>query len=377
MFSRQIIITTTLTLAALIFGPSAAAQSVSHLFESKNHYTGPVAHEIASFKDASYVTSLAFSADGKLIATNFSQVTDIRIWHWEPHSSRVIQTVHKPLFTGTADLWNTLRFSSDGRFLASAHGSSAMTGGGSFCRVWNIKSWAVAVDLPAPNVPIQLGSLTFSPDGKTFSVALTRGAERTDGPATGEITIYSTDSWSPVGVIDLASLSPTSLVVSSDGRFAAVGGDILSLNHTLLPTIMIADLRETRVVKTINPFPPQSRIEELGWSADGARLAASGFPFLAGGTLNGSVVRVFDVASGTQISADESSQVYHVDTLTYTRNDKYLIEVGLDNSVRIWDSQQKTMLQSIPVATNAAAVSNDGHYLALADEKRVSVWELK
>jgi WD40 repeat protein len=63
--------------------------------------------------------------------------------------------------------------------------------------------------------------------------------------------------------------------------------------------------------------------------------------------------------------------------LFYTPDGKYLIEAGLNQAVRIWDANQKTLLQTIPIDANAAVISNDGHYLALAEQKRVGIWELK
>jgi hypothetical protein len=77
------------------------------------------------------------------------------------------------------------------------------------------------------------------------------------------------------------------------------------------------------------------------------------------------------------VSADESSDNTHVLGLHYTADGKYLIEGGLKQSVRIWDSGQTMLLQTIPVDPTALAVSSDSRYLAIAVDRDVAVWELK
>jgi WD40 repeat protein len=152
MFIRHSMDVTALIFAGLISAcPAMAQSSPSHLFESKDHYAGSVAHEIASFEDGSFVTSLAFSADGKLIATNFSQVGGVRIWQWAS-PGRLLKSLQKPPFTGTPGLWDTLRFSADGRILAAADQWNRESAGGTYCRFWDAKNWAIVHDLAEPRL---------------------------------------------------------------------------------------------------------------------------------------------------------------------------------------------------------------------------------
>ena len=62
MFSCQSLSIAVLALAGLVSTSPADAQSVGHLFESKDHYTGPVAKKLAEFKESKelYAAALAF-----------------------------------------------------------------------------------------------------------------------------------------------------------------------------------------------------------------------------------------------------------------------------------------------------------------------------
>jgi WD40 repeat protein len=374
MFSRHSFAIVGLAIAALISARPAGAQ-VRHLFESKAHYSGPIANEIASFNDDSYVSSLSFSADGKELAANFSQQLSIRVWRWAP-PSRLVRTVQKPQDTASA-LWDILNFSPDGQVFAAAYQWSGASMGGSYARVWNTKTWQIEHEFLEPTFGVEFAGKVFSKDGKNLVSAQRRASHRQGDPSINEIGIYATNSWERVGSIGISPLVPVAIVLSRDDRYAAVSGWVPSPNNTDQSKVVIANLTERSIVRTIVPFPPQMRLEQLSWSVDGLRVAVSGMPFLAGGELKDSEVRVFDVATGELVSADGSTQNSHVTGLFYTSDGKYLIECGLNQTVRIWDAAQKTLLQIIPINANAAAVSNDGHYLALAEERRVGIWELK
>ena len=337
---------------------------------------GAVATEISGFQDNFYVTSLAFNFNGTNLATNFSQQLDIHIWEWRGRS-HIIRTLQKPPYTGSADLWDSLRYSADGHFLAIAHERTDTNAGGSYIQIWNAGTWAIDHDISQPHLAIKAGGVAFAPDSRHFVHAVEREADTVGDPPYDAIIVYSTKSWTPEFTVPISPLTPGSLALSPDGHFAAIGGTVAEPNNVIQSRIVIVDLTIHEIVQTINPFPAQCLLEHLTWSGDGTRIASGGLPFLDGCALIGSTVRVFDAKTGKAMSSDQSSGNAHIVGLQYTSDGKYLIEGGLHESVRIWDAAQKTLQQTIAVAPTALAVSNDDHYLAIAAGKAVSIWRLK
>ncbi len=362
---------------------SNATFPVKRLFESKDHYTGPIATKIAEFQDGSLsqdiknfkdgglislvsaneIWSLVFSPDGKYLATGPAMGTNVRVWSWQG-SSHIVQNLTIPSSTVTE---SGLRFSPDGRLLAVGH--DRWVNQDSVVRIWNAESGVVDHEIHDPNGGGRPLSLAFSPGGQWMI--------RLDGqmdPARPVDTVlaYSTSTWEKVWGLRTYPFHPKTVEISPDGKFAAVGGDVIAPGVADDPTsILIIDLTKHVILRRIGT-PEMSGADHLAWSPDGKNI-------VAGGVIDGGYggIRLFDAISGRAI-ADESRQGGRISAVSYARDGAYLIVSRSGGGVEIWDGSLKTLLQEIPTkSAGATTVSQDGRYLAVVDFSRISIWELK
>jgi WD40 repeat protein len=110
----------------------------------------------------SLVESMAFSHDGKLLASGSFQEMKI----WDPESGAVKQTL-----TGFADRVVTMHFSADGKYLATGGGAATEDGE---IKVFDVTNWKPVGEYKSPHSDTVLG-VCFSPDSKMLA---TCGADK-------------------------------------------------------------------------------------------------------------------------------------------------------------------------------------------------------
>jgi WD40 repeat protein len=147
MFSRQRLSIAALTVAGLLVARSTAAQSLSHLFESKDHNTGSVAHKVAEFHEDFVVSSVDFSADGTQLATNaMVNGMDVHIWKWHGQP-QIVRALNKNAAAGDG---RALRYSTDGSILAVGHTRATQANGFGLIRIWNTRTGEIVHDIAEP-----------------------------------------------------------------------------------------------------------------------------------------------------------------------------------------------------------------------------------
>jgi WD40 repeat protein len=361
------------------------------LFESKGKSMKDVAVKVAELVEQNKfnVRGLDFSADGKQLAV-VSAGYKINIWDWQ--NNHIVHTVEKMQGVNDGLATEPIRYSPDGRLFVSC--SDTVT------RIWSTETWNIIHDITNSNYR-GCNAIGFTPDGKSLvQVAGLMGAGN-------NLTIYDTSSWKPLWSLHTIPFYPAALSISPDGKFAAIGGQIINPRRwpqndqpvTPRPVfgsppladqslIVIVDLVQRKIVRVIsNTVGFDSG--QLAWSVDGVYITAigrRGWDSSAnqgeGGYTSGlDTVMVFDAHTGKQIAGEQLEDI-EAASLRYTPDGRYLIE-GVMNGrgsglgVRIWDGQHRKLLQKISGEVSGLAVSQDGHYFAMGEVQKTVIWQLK
>ena len=371
IFQRRIALLAALALCAL---PLIAQGSLWSRLGLTGNHTKDVATEVADLHEDGNVYGLAFSPDGRELATVLSDQLSIHVWDWR--AGRIIPTFKKVQGGWQAEAPMPLAYSPDGRFLATCQ-----TGTGDVViQVWNAKTGAPVHDMADSLGGVGCNSIAFSPDSRRLFAALDR-FPKTPGD---NVRAYSTRTWQPVWGLRTGPLGLNTLAVSPNGQFLAAGGltyvppDAPHPYGALQTRIVIIDIARRAIVRGFAAFPIAipghiSNLWQLAWSPDGVHLAAS----LGDAVPGTDAVRIFDARTGALVTGETTPDESDIYGLRYTPNGKYLIESTLSGHVLIWDGQHRHLLQSIRGEPECLAVSADSRYLALGGDHQVQVWRLK
>ncbi len=363
-------------LASVAFPRLRAAGPLEHLFQSKDHYTGPVATKLAEFKEDFYPSALAFNGDGSQLAVNFMVASDgVHVWNWRDPKGRP-RILAFP--GGTGDGY-ALSYSPDGKVLAVRHNPM---NDGRVIRVWIAKTGELEHDVVEQDI---IGrddkgyakGVAFSPDGQFLVLTISRFVN----DSRNQVLAFQTNTWDTAWALRTSPFQPDLVAFSPDGKLLALcGGEGPRVGTPPTPKILVFDIATRQVVRTIDaPFPDYISPSALAWSPDGLHLAAGG---CAGCVRESDIppssetVNVFEVETGSRV-ATVRGRVSSLNGLAYSPNGKYLIAGSIDDSVRIMDGHTYTLLQKIPGDGRFVAVSRDSRYLAISAFPRISVWELK
>jgi len=376
--------------------PGVSAPKRGNVPDEKD--TGEVATEIAQLIEKSpfNVWGLDFSPDGKYLAAVSPSSNEIHVWDWR--NRRIVRTLEKVKQGSSSGLaTEPLRYSPDGRMLANCHRRAA---GNVVIRIWNTETAAIVRDITTPQLGI-CRAIGFTPDGGSF-------AWISDRPKGDQLMIHSTESWESIWGLNAVPFYPETLAISPDGKSIALGGHTGGPGVVAQHQILIVDVAQRAVVRTIDAFPTiptapmENQIQRLAWHPDGVHVAA-------GASLTASLkraapwpdaIRIFNARSG-KLLGREPAEYANIWTLRYTPNGKYLIashfkastavaggpareRLSLDSgaraaevAIRIWDGGHRQLLQEIRGEPGAAAVTRDGRYLALGGDDIIYVFQLK
>lgn len=347
----------------------------------------PVATEIADLPETFEVYGLDFSPDGQhLAATAIIDSNEVHVWDWK--RKKIIHTLKKPDGSG-GSVSDPIRYSPDGKLLVACHTRGA---GDTVIRIWNATTGEVLRDIVDHSISSGCSAIGFTPDGK-FLVRILYRIPKFSGDL---FIVHSTENWQPVWGLRTIPFYPTTLSISPDGKYAAIGGlafdpatlrpNPTHIQYPIQPQIWIIDLSKRETIKTIDAFPKGEDIYRLAWNPDGIHLAAGSW---VGGSAKGpDAVRIFDVWA-EKIVANEPAKMAHIYALTYTPDGKYLAESAIDQEgkylaekavdyrIRIWDGGHQNLLQEVHGRASSMAVTRDGRFLAMGGNKRILVFELK
>jgi WD40 repeat protein len=317
-----------------------------------------------------WVTALAFSPDSKSLA---SGGWDDMVRIWDPSTGQQIRRLDAHQSNVSA-----IAFSSDGKRLATRGGLDGVV------RVWDpatgkeIQRWegfsrrsaALAITPDNQNVVIGGGKaiyfkdidtgketrqlahantacLAFSRDGKTFA----------SGGRDSTLRLWDADKWAELRQCVLPRKEPpTQVAFSPDGKHLAA-----AVRET---NALVFDVATGKATQNLAYYWP----DVVAYAPDGKSVAFAGDP---------SAVRIWDPTTGKELAAEfagHQSAVTHV----VTSSDGKTVVSGGDN-LRIWDADAGKLVRQIAMPgryVEALALSADGKLLATGGrDKMVRVWD--
>ncbi|MGW0435459.1 WD40 domain-containing protein [Micromonospora sp. NPDC003197] len=283
------------------------------------------------------VTSVAFSLDGKTLATGSRDMT-VRLWDVATGKSAAA-------LTGHTESVESVAFSPDGKILASGSGDKTV-------RLWDVASGATTATLTGHNGWIT--SVAFSPDGRTLATGNGDDTVRLWEVASGRTTAILTDD----GDLDDDGWV-SSVAFSPDGKLLATAG-----NDDTVRLWDVATRRTTRILTGHS-----ASVESVVFSPDGKTLATAG----SDGTM-----RLWDAATGTA-TATLTGHSASVESVAFSPDGKTLATAGSDETVRLWDAatggNSATIGHGGPVI--GVVFSPDGKTLATSGgDETVRLWNV-
>jgi WD40 repeat protein len=280
----------------------------------------------------STVLRVAFSADGKYVASSADETT-IRLWNASDHS--LVREL-----TGQGAPSRGLDVSPDGVFVAAGADNGML-------RIWKVVDGTEVSSFKAHDTPIFL--LVYSTDGSKIVTAATDRTVKvwraSDGVSTKTVTPPSPDD----SIIDV---SPNLAYVAFYG--ADKGVTVVSLDAN-------------RPVATLSGHNYDLRAG--AFSPDGELLAL--------GSTDGSV-RLWDATSGKMVRELKAGNA--VSRLRFSSDGKLLASGSADGSVRLWNPGDGSKLFEATAHTktvNGIAFSADGRSLATGSaDKTIRLWSV-
>lgn len=276
------------------------------------------------------INSVAFSPDGKLVATGSADST-VKLWDVETG----IQVASLP-----SHFDSVVTFAPNGQLLATGDSEGL------------IKLWSVVSGTELRSFKIgefAINSIAFSPNGKLLASGTLNGTKVLD-VVTGAL---------------LASLDreANSVAFSRDGRILAIGGGLSD------PTIRLWDVENGKLLRTLPGHT--DTIYSIAFSPD-HRIFASG--------CRDGTIRLWDIASGRQISV-LAQEVINLRSIAFSPDGKKLASGG--GNITIWDLTRGKALRTMGKKYDnyfSIAFSPDGKTLAgggdASRSEDVKMWDV-
>jgi WD40 repeat protein len=227
-------------------------------------------------------------------------------------------------------------------------------------------------DLPLPSAtftaaaptPTSVPSDTPLPVPPTATASATATQTATPEP-TKEPTAASTPTAHPNSIIQfLPEIKPASLMVSSRGE----------------KLVLVKDSQFTVLQKTdgslLASFEVNNRVTAYALSPDGSRLAVA----VTADEPAAADIQIFETTTGELIASIQPAHPSQVQVLKFSPDGLLILSASQDQSVKIWDFMNNTLVQTIPAHTSqitCMAVSPDGKHIvtgSIGTDKNIFVW---
>ena len=310
------------------------------------------------------VDSLEFSPDGEYLAsaTGGSNIGDGSIYIWEILGQDKYNH-HTFLNSTSASFVDEVSFSPDGKYLATTSMSS-LSGSDerSNIQILEVFSETISKTFSSDNINSSVRSIQFSPNGQHLAVA----ADSFPG-SNVIVTIFDFATGEIINEISKASdeerAVPWSIEFSPDGRY-------LALAENEAPVRLL----EVVTGNTVSTFEIES--SSVSFSPDGIYLA----------TIDRNKLVVWEVATEERAYAIQdppnvwASGIVSREVL-FSPDGQHLASInGPSNRVNIWDVNTRGLTKSLHGASlvTLIAFSPNGKYLASGgDDRTIKIWRIK
>ncbi|KAJ2929070.1 hypothetical protein H1R20_g8021, partial [Candolleomyces eurysporus] len=243
-----------------------------------------------------HVKSAAFSPDGKYIVSGSADKT-IRLW-----DAQTGQPVFKPM-TGHSDYVTSVAFSSDGNHIASGSDDNTI-------RLWDAQTGEAALE-PMVGHSHYVVSVAFSPDGKYV----------VSGSADKTIRLWHAQTGQPVlEPITGHSDYVTSVMFSPDGKYIVSASDD--------NTIRLWDGQTGK--PALEPMTGHSEyVKSVAFSPDGKYIVSGS---------EDNTIRLWDAQTGQPALEPIMGHTDYVTCIAFSPDGKYIVSGSDDKTIRLWDA---------------------------------------
>ncbi len=310
----------------------------------------------------SSVTALAWSADGKRLASIGGMAGQIDVWDRDGQLLRQIK-----VGLGT---YGALAFTPDGQHLVTSRSTPDRASDSIALDIWDLATGALVRRVPGP-VPggtiLQNRSelVAFSADG---SMAGSLAAGELGAP----VQLYDPDTWAPIGTVAEPSPDiPETFALSPDGKHLALG--------TIKGLVILFDTLTQRKISSFRAYP--GNVHTIAFSPDGTLVATGPLQGLSNPPLpNPRMIHIWRVTDGNKMRTYEG-YFGPVRGLSWSPDGRFLASTSTDGPVRIWSTQRDEppcmATDNFPPRAWPIAFSPDGAVLAAGGDKAIILFQLK
>ena len=279
-----------------------------------------------------WVRSVAFNPDGTILASG-SQDGTLRLW-----DTKTGQPMSEPL-KGYADKVTSVAFSPDGKELASGASNGTV-------ELWDINGQPITSTLLSGHTG-WIQYLIFSADGKKLY---------SNSPGDATIIFWDLEQKSMIGTP--LNLYADSIALSPDNQTLAYGDTAGTIKFLS--------------VESQQPVGPSFRgtqggsVDALAYSPDGSILASGSIEKL---------IQFWDPQTGIKIAPPLTGHKYRVTSLAFSPDGKTLASASEDHTVRVWSSDTDVKLARMNSRVWSMAISPDHQVLAAGSENgQIWLW---
>jgi WD40 repeat protein len=309
----------------------------------------------------SYITTVAFSPNGTLLASgsNYSDDNAIRIWELAS------------IMDGNTDLLQIYRnhtrgvfqieFSPDGELLISGSGDNS-------ARVWDMQNEANnRILMYRSAAKVKVFALSYNPvlreDG--FELVALAGADFFHNTPTELLEIWDVSSGELISELSGHNSSLDSVEFSPDGRILASGGSYPDNR------ILLWDVDSGKVLRSLGEH--YSGVRSLAFSPDGETLASSSWDGL---------LHLWNVQTGElKLTNNEHTSVIH--STAFNSEQNILATGGDEGFVRLWDVKNGELLAVLNTessrVTNLIFLETSSYLIVGTDEPEfdIQIWDIE